>query len=67
MTKPKLRTYVQIKESYNVENYIILNMSRQERSILAQLRCGVLPLHIEIGRFRNIPREKRTCSMCHNV
>ena len=66
MTKPKLRTYVKIKESYNVENYIILNMSRQERSILAQLRCGVLPLHIETGRFCNIPREKRTCNMCND-
>ncbi len=27
-------------------------MSHQQRSLIAQLRLGILPIHIETGRFR---------------
>ena len=36
-----------------------------ERSHLAQLRLGILPLMIELGRFRNIDLEKRLCTVCN--
>ena len=50
-------------------------MSRQQRSLLAQLRCGILPLHIESGRFQNkkdaisgqhrkLKINERTCKIC---
>ena len=35
-----------------------------ERSVLAQLRFGILPLHIETGRFNNTRLEDRTCKIC---
>ena len=47
---PKWRTYVTFKDSYNVEKYVLLNLSRTERSLLAQFRCGILPLRVETGR-----------------
>ena len=53
--KPKLRTYCKIKESFDMEKYVKLNLPKHERSILAQLRLSILPLAIETGRFKNIP------------
>ena len=38
--KPKLRTYSDIKNSFNTEYYIKLNIDRSLRSFLAQLRSG---------------------------
>jgi heme oxygenase len=40
---PKLRTYVLCKQEYRAENYLMSNLTRQQRSLLAQLRCGILP------------------------
>ena len=34
--------------------YIEAEVSRRRRSLLAQLRFCVLPLHIETGRFQNV-------------
>ena len=61
---PKLRTYVQFKTAYQTEEYIKLNLNRSERSILAQFRCGVLPLRIETGRFVGEKPEERLCTFC---
>ena len=36
-------------------------MNRQQRSLLAQLRCGILPLHIETGRFKTVRDENHNC------
>ena len=52
-----------------------LIMFQNYRSILAQLRMGILPLHIETGRYKNVfDREtdihrkinvnERTCNVC---
>ncbi len=51
--KPKLRTYVEIKQDFVAEKYVKINLDRNQRSLLAQLRTGILPLHIETGRFSN--------------
>ena len=39
-------------------------LSRSQRSLVAQLRAGILPLAIEVGRFKNIPEENRLCELC---
>ena len=39
-------------------------LPKQERSFLAQLRCGVLPLRIETGRFSGLKAEERVCQLC---
>ncbi len=64
-SKPKLRTYVYIKDNVEVENYVKYCYNRQNRSLLAQLRCGTLPLKIETGRFTKLAVEDRVCIMCN--
>ena len=56
---------MEIKAKYCVESYAKINLKRNERSILAQIRCGILPLHIETGRFVRTAIEDRTCKICN--
>ena len=39
-------------------------LSRRRRSLFAQIRCGVLGLEIELGRFRGKNVNERICSFC---
>jgi hypothetical protein len=66
-TSPKLRTYVQFKCNYGVEPYVTNVFNRAQRSVLAKLRCGVLPLEIETGRWKGVPAEERFCTICKNA
>ncbi len=50
---PKLRTYIKFKKFFEVEPNVLSFMSRQHRSYLAQLRNGILPLQLEVGRWIN--------------
>ena len=59
--KPKLRNYVKFKQNINVEDYVISNISRYQRSLLAQLRMGILPLNIETGRYIRKELNERLC------
>ena len=63
--KPKLRTYKCFKEKYEVESYILSFMSKKQRSYLAQLRCGILPLELETGRWYGTKCEDRKCKVCN--
>ena len=65
--KPKLRTYAMFKTEYGIEKYLQCPISRSKRSLLAQLRVGILPLKIETGRFTNTPKEERLCDFCTNA
>ena len=38
----------------HIIDYVHMDLSRSQRSILAQLRCGILPLRIETGRCRRV-------------
>ena len=62
--KPKLRLYNLYKASYEQEEYISFNASRYKKSLLAQLRAGILPLQVEVGRYRNVPLSSRVCELC---
>jgi hypothetical protein len=73
--KPKLRSYIKFKQNFATEPYISMGLSRERRSLLGQLRCGILPLEIERGRFRihkdkdtgqirKLKLEERICRMC---
>ena len=61
---PKLRTYISFKTEYKTEDYVKAYLPKHERSFLAQLRCGVLPLRIETGRFSGHKPEERVCQLC---
>ncbi len=47
-----------------MEKYLLLNIDKYEKSLLSQLRYGILPLRIETGRFCNEKREDRLCVFC---
>ena len=62
--KPKLRFYKRFKSQREPEPYLKINLSRKERALLGQLRCGILPLHVETGRFRGLALDERRCPFC---
>ena len=62
--KPKLRTYCEIKQLFGTENYVQYYLPKKKRSLCAQIRSGILPLHIETGRWAGIDEEDRICSFC---
>ncbi len=64
MAKPKLRTYIKHKEQLDPEKYVTCHLSKKERSYLAQLRLGILPIKLETGHFENIKVEERLCELC---
>ena len=79
-SKPKLRTYIKFKSEFKTEPYVSKYLPKNIRSLVAQLRLGILPLKIETGRFTNIMDpdtqqirkmniNERTCNICntHNV
>ena len=58
-----------MKTEFVSEPYFEMPISRKERKVLAQVRCGVAPLRLETGRWakRNnipIPSEERVCLNC---
>ncbi len=63
-TKSKLRTYVTFKDNVNVASHLNSNLPKYERSLISQLRCGILPLRIETGRYVNLAEKDRLCQLC---
>ncbi len=41
-----------------------MNISRLEHSLFSQIRFGILPIEIEVGRYRQKPVEERFCYHC---
>ena len=75
--KPKLRTYMLFKDNCVKEYYLCQYLSRYKRSLLCQIRFGILPIMIECGRFQNKKDEltgkirkmhvnERICPLCRN-
>ena len=59
--------YKLIKHDISAERYVRLNLSSSQRSFVAQLRFGILPIRVETGRFINLPLKDRICQQCtHN-
>ena len=62
LTMPKC---VKFKSDITTASYLKANITRTQRSLLAQLRLGILPLAIETDRYYRIPLEKRFCKLCN--
>ena len=62
--QPKLRTYKLFKTEFKLEDYVHMDLSLSQRSVLAQIRCGILPLRIETGRFEGKAEAERLCKFC---
>ena len=41
------------------------NIPRNQRSVMAKFLCGIMPIEVETGRFRNV-KELRFCKMCES-
>ena len=63
-TKPKLRTFIKIHDFGYVQTLAKANITRYQRSLLAQLKFGILPLKIETDRYIGIAPDKRLCRAC---
>lgn len=63
--KPKLRLYNTFKHDYSSENYVRNICDKQIRSHLAQLRAGILPINIELGRHKGLEIKDRLCTLCN--
>ncbi len=61
----KLDVYSKIKTTFGPERYLLINIDRYEKSLLSQLRYGILPLRVETGRFIGEKRNDRTCTLCN--
>ena len=44
-----------------------MDITKYQRSIFAQFRCGILPLEIEVGRYRDIALPHRICQVCNEA
>jgi hypothetical protein len=60
----KLRLYRCFKTDIFAETYVVTIMPFIYRQCIAKLRCGSLPLEIELGRRNGTPLEDRQCKMC---
>ena len=59
-----MRTYREFKKELKAEAYLNLNISWHVRSAFSKLRCGVLPLEIETGRYSRTELAHRICKLC---
>ena len=67
VNKPKLRTYIPFKNTYEPERYMKSIRCKAHRSLLARLRGGTAQLEIETGRYVGIPPDQRFCKLCKNA
>ena len=62
--KPKLRTYTKYKDHIGTEEYLVINLTKLQRSLLAKLLSSTLQLAIEKGRYTTEELSKRMCVFC---
>ena len=59
----KLKTYLTLKNNFGLEKYLTL-LKYEYRTSITKLRLSAHRLTIEIGRYKNIPRNERICKYC---
>jgi len=64
--KPKLRLYSIVKTCIETENFVTAFIPKYQRSLMAQIRIGILPLAIETGRYTRTDLDNRLCLLCDN-
>ena len=62
-SKLKLRTFAFFRELIEHEDYA-KKYSKNKSSIFCQLRFGILPLEIELGRYVRTNVSERICKLC---
>ena len=64
--KPKLRSFIRIHDFDHIQTLVKSDVSRYQRSLLTQIKFGILPLKIETDRYQGIPIEQRICKLCNS-
>ncbi len=64
LTKDKLRTFRTFKKDVSTASHLNSNLPKYQRSLISQLRWGILPIRIETGRFVGLNERDRICEMC---
>ena len=64
--KPKLRTFVKIHDFDSCQTLVKSQLTRYQRSLLAQSKHGILPLKYETDRYQGISPENGLCKKCHS-
>ena len=60
----KLCTYVKIRDFTEIGQLVQVNLKRNHRSLVSCLLCGILPLGVETGCYKDIKKELRFCKIC---
>ena len=64
-TKSKLENMVKMKKAYETATFLKMDLDKCKRSLVAQLRNGILPLEIETSRYQGIVRGDCKCKICN--
>ena len=62
----KLRTYKDIKDTYNIEKYLLLDIDKSQVQNYLRIRISNSKLMIEQGRHKNLKVNKRLCPTCQS-
>ena len=60
----KLEIFNTVKRNYTFENYLSEIINPNHRVAVTKLRTSTHKFPIETGRYKNIPRTKRKCTIC---
>lgn len=60
----KLRTYKTLIVGLQPGEQIKCNITRKHRSLISQLKCGILQLRLEVGRHNQEALNDRVCQLC---
>ena len=63
-SKPKFRYYNMYTSDFEQEEYLDLSISKYHNYLFAQFRAGILPLAVEVGRYKGTPLTDRVCVLC---
>ena len=61
---PFQTTFVKIHDFDERKVLLKANLDRHNRSLVAKIKSGILPLRLETGRYNGVNREDRTCQVC---
>ena len=64
-TSSKASNYRLYKTEFRFEDYLV-KLPNVHRIVLCRFRLGCSKLPVERGRYHNVPRERRYCSLCHD-
>ena len=60
----KLFLYSKLKKEIGLEEYLKIEQNFKYRQLLTKFRLSDHTLEVELGRYKNIPRNQRLCKTC---